>query len=243
MLATIQQEVESALTKIADHPVTVICAGRTDAGVHATCQVVHFDAKIDRGEKAWVVGSNSLLAKSIRVLSATTVPPDFHARFSATSRRYHYVIMQRKIAPAILYQRVTHVPFELNVSAMHEAAQALLGEQDFTSFRAAGCQSKTPFRNVSRVSVFRQGAFVVVDIQANAFLQHMVRNIVGALLEIGQGLRPVDWIGELLAARNRSAAGVTAPPDGLYLVAVGYPDKFRLPLRLNLPSFLDVSGT
>lgn len=239
MLATIQMEVETALSKIANHPVVVSCAGRTDAGVHATCQVIHFDTQADRGEKAWIVGSNSLLMKSVRVLTATRVAPDFHARFSATSRRYHYVILQRKIAPAILYKRVTHIAQELDVEAMNTAAQALLGEQDFSSFRAAGCQSKTPFREVTRANVYRQGAFVILDIQANAFLQHMVRTIVGSLLEIGQGRRSPDWLGELLSRRDRTEAGVTAPPDGLYLVAVTYPDKYQLPLRLVIPGFLD----
>lgn len=242
MLATIQLEVETALSKIANHPVTVTCAGRTDAGVHATCQVIHFDAQVDRGEKAWVVGSNSLLVKSIRVLTASRVSGDFHARFSALSRRYLYVILQRKIAPAILYKRVTHVAQELDVAAMHTTAQALLGEQDFSSFRAAGCQSKTSARNVMRADVYRQGAFVILDIQANAFLQHMVRNIVGALLEVGQGQRPQNWIADLLARRDRTEAGATAHPDGLYLVDVGYPDKFKLPVRLSLPSFLETES-
>lgn len=240
MLATIQQEVEAALSKIADHSVAVTCAGRTDAGVHATCQVIHFDSQNDRDEKAWVTGSNSLLVKSVRVLTATRVSEEFHARFSATSRRYFYVILQRKIAPAILYKRVTHIAEELDVEAMHAAAQSLLGEQDFTSFRAAGCQSKSSHRLVTRATVYRQGAFVILDIQANAFLQHMVRNIAGSLLAVGRGERPVNWVGELLALRDRTAGDVTAPPDGLYLVAVTYPDKFQLPIGLALPSFLDI---
>ena len=242
LLATIQLEVETALSKIANHPVTVICAGRTDTGVHATSQVIHFDAQIDRGEKAWIVGTNSLLVKSVRVLTATRVAADFHARFSALSRRYYYIILQRKIAPAILYKRVTHIAQELDVAAMNLAAQALLGEQDFSSFRAASCQSRSPFREVTRAHVFRQGAFVVLDIQANAFLQHMVRNIVGSLLEIGQGRQSTEWLHEVLSLHDRNAAAMTAPPDGLYLVSVAYPDKFQLPLQLALPSFLDFAN-
>lgn len=242
MLATIQLEVETALAKIADHPVTVICAGRTDTGVHATCQVIHFDARIDRGEKAWIAGTNSLMVRSVRVLTATRVAADFHARYSALSRRYYYVILQRKIAPAILYKRVTHIAEELDIAAMNLAAQALLGEQDFSSFRAASCQSKSPFREVTRANVFRQGAFVVLDIQANAFLQHMVRNIAGSLLEIGRGRQSPEWLREVLALRDRNIAAITAPPDGLYLVSVAYPDKFKLPLQLSLPSFLDFSN-
>lgn len=239
LLATIQQEVETALSKIADHPVSTVCAGRTDTGVHATSQVIHFDAQIDRGEKAWIVGTNSLLVKSVRVLTATRVTADFHARFSALSRRYYYVILQRKIAPAIFYKRVTHIAEELDVAAMNLAAQALIGEQDFSSFRAASCQSRSPFREVTRAHVFRQGAFVVFDIQANAFLQHMVRNIVGSLLEIGAGRQPSEWLREVLALRDRTLAAMTAPSDGLYLVSVAYPDKFQLPLQLALPGFLD----
>lgn len=237
-VATIQHEVEAALSKIANHPVTVICAGRTDAGVHATCQVIHFECAIDRGEKAWVMGGNSLLPRTVRILTATAVPSDFHARFSAQSRRYLYLIYQRAIAPAIMYKRVTHVPALLDVDAMHAAAQSLLGEQDFTSFRAAGCQSKSSWRNVMRAEVTRRGAFVILDIQANAFLQHMVRNIVGALLEIGHGRQNPTWIGELLAQRDRTLGAVTAPPDGLYLVQVGYPERFDLPAGAARPGFL-----
>ncbi len=238
-VSTIQQEVESALSRIADHPVSVICAGRTDAGVHATCQVIHFDSAIDRGEKAWVMGANSLLPRTVRILSATAVQPDFHARFSAQSRRYLYLIYQRQIASAIMHKRVTHVPQLLDVEAMNTAAQSLLGEQDFTSFRAAGCQSKSSFRNVMRAEVSRRGAFVIFDIQANAFLQHMVRNIVGALLEVGGGRQDSTWIAQLLAQRDRTLAAITAPPDGLYLVQVGYPEHYDIPAGAVRPGFLE----
>lgn len=238
-VATIQQEVEAALSKVANHPVTVICAGRTDAGVHATCQVIHFDCKIDRGEKAWVMGGNSLLPRSIRLLSATPVGDDFHARFSALSRRYLYMIYQRKIAPAILYKRATHVATSLDVEAMQTAAQHLLGERDFSSFRAAGCQSNSAWRNVIRADVSRRGTFVMLDIQANAFLQHMVRNIVGALLEVGTGRQSPDWIADLLGIRDRTRGAVTAPSDGLYLVQVEYPEQFPLPAGAARPGFLE----
>jgi tRNA pseudouridine38-40 synthase len=234
-LNTVQHELEQALSKIADHKVTVSCAGRTDSGVHATCQVVHFECKIDRGEKAWVIGSNSILPPDIRVVWARNVSDDFHARFSALFRRYQYVILEGKVESAILAGRVTQQRPGLDHHAMNEAAQLLLGERDFTSFRAAGCQSKTPNRNVHAVSVTRSGNFVLLDIQANAFLQHMVRNIAGSLLSIGRGEQDPRWIGQLLDARDRGKAGVTASPDGLYLVGVGYPAEFNLPDCLIFP--------
>jgi tRNA pseudouridine38-40 synthase len=237
-VATVQQEVERALSRVAAHSVSVTCAGRTDAGVHATSQVVHFDCKQNRGEKAWTRGVNSLLPRSIRVLWAREVGEDFNARFTAEARRYHYVIYTRKQASAILDRRVTHFPFELDVEAMNSAAQALVGEQDFTSFRAAGCQSSTPNRNVHKIKVSAFCDFVLVDIEANAFLQHMVRNIVGSLLVIGRGLKPVTWIRELLEMRNRCEAAMTAAPHGLYLVQVMYPVAFGLPVGVMTPPFL-----
>ena len=240
--ATIQQEVESAVAKVANHPVTVICAGRTDSGVHATSQVVHFDCVIDRGRKAWVAGCNSLLPDSISILDAMAVKLDFHARFSASARRYNYVIQQRDTAPAILSHRVLHIPQTLDIAAMHCAAQALLGEQDFSAFRAAGCQSKTSLRNVTEIRVLGLGSFVVIDIQANAFLQHMVRNIVGSLLAIGKGSQPTTWIADLLAAKDRTRAAVTAKPDGLYLTGVSYPDHPELPSRSIPPSFIEAAA-
>ena len=237
--ASIQQEIETALTRVADHRVTVICAGRTDAGVQATSQVLHFDCTIDRGRKAWVTGCNSLLPSSIRILDARVMEPDFHARFSATARRYNYIIQQRETAPAILAQRVLHVRRPVDVDAMHGAAQALLGEQDFSAFRAAACQSRTPFRNVTSVRVISLGSFIVIDIQANAFLQHMVRNIVGSLLAIGAGSRPATWIADLLAGQDRTRAAVTAKPAGLYLTQVTYPDQTGLTAAYIPPGFIE----
>ena len=233
---------EHALGQVADADIKTICAGRTDAGVHATCQVIHFDTPIDRGEKAWIRGVNSLLPDSIRVLWAKNVSAEFHARFSATSRRYQYVIYQRDTAPAIMAGHVTHVRDLLDCIAMHNAAQHLLGEQDFSVFRAAGCQSNTPFRNVSQVSVTRQGRFIVIDIRANAFLQHMVRNITGALLDIGRGEQDVDWIKQLIGLKDRARSSATAAPDGLYLVGVSYPGEFKLPACEAIPAFLPSSA-
>jgi len=176
------------------------------------------------------------------VLWAREVDNGFNARFSAEARRYHYVIYTRKQASAILEGRVTHIPFKLDVEAMDSAAQALLGEQDFTSFRAAGCQSSTPNRNVHKVTVSSHNDFVLIDIEANAFLQHMVRNIAGSLLVIGRGQKPVTWIAELLALRNRCEAAMTAAPHGLYLVQVKYPPSSGLPVGVLAPPFVDIDA-
>lgn len=236
--STVQGSIEAALSQIADSPISTTCAGRTDAGVHATCQVIHFDTPVDRGIKAWTVGVNSLLPDTVRVLWASRVANDFHARFSATARRYQYLIYQRDVASAVLAGHVTHVRQTLDVNAMHSAAQALPGERDFSVFRAAGCQSRSPFRQVNHARVERRGEFIVFDVRANAFLQHMVRNMAGALLDIGKGLRPPQWMSDLLASKDRTRSGVTAPPDGLYLVAVDYPTDSGLPDSSRLPPFL-----
>ena len=242
MLDTVQSELERALSQIANTQITTICAGRTDAGVHATCQVAHFDSPIDRPEKAWTRGVNSLLPSSVRVLWARNVNQQFHARFSATARRYQYVFYQRKTASAIMKSRATHVVKPLDVNAMNRAAQYLLGEQDFSVFRAAGCQAKSPFRRITMAAVSKRNGFIVFDIQANAFLQHMVRNIAGVLLEIGQGGRDPDWINELIACRDRPQGGLTAAPDGLYLTGVAYPSDFSLPQCYEIPVFLQIAG-
>lgn len=235
---TVQESLESALGQVADHPVTLHCAGRTDAGVHATGQVVHFDARFDRPERAWVRGGNALLPPTISICWSRQVAADFHARFSATSRRYRYVFYNNKVKPAILSNLVTHHYRKLDEEAMHEAAQQLLGENDFTSFRGAACQSSTPMRNLMHLSVTRQGDFVILDITANAFLLHMVRNIAGVLQAIGEGVKPVEWAAQVLASKDRKLAGVTAHADGLYLVKVAYPDHYGLPEPTPGPAFL-----
>ncbi|WP_238946828.1 tRNA pseudouridine(38-40) synthase TruA [Seongchinamella unica] len=226
---TVQQELEAALSSVANAPVRAHCAGRTDTGVHGHCQIVHFDAPVARAPKAWVLGANASMAADVRLHWATPVAADFHARFSARSRRYRYLIANTQVRPAMLGGQLTWHRYPLDAGAMHEAAQSLLGEQDFSAFRAAACQSTTPMRNVEAVSVFRRGELLVVDIQANAFLHHMVRNIAGSLMAVGSGRKPRSWIGDLLAAGDRTLAADTAPPHGLYLVDVIYPDRFGLP--------------
>lgn len=226
---SVQAALESALTKIANEPISVVCAGRTDAGVHATGQVVHFDTGNSRAIQAWSMGVNSNLPKDIAVRWAAEVPTEFHARFSATARRYRYVICNQKLRPGILQAGVTHVYTPIDATRMHRAAQCLLGENDFTSFRAAHCQSNTPYRNVHEISVRRFGEYVIVEVQANAFVHHMVRNIVGSLLEIGKGEQAEQWLADVLAARDRTQAAATAKPDGLYLVEVIYPESTGLP--------------
>lgn len=228
--ASVQAEVEKALARIADHPVRLSVAGRTDAGVHATGQVAHFNTTAQRSVRAWTLGANNYLPKDIALLWAHVVGQEFDARFSARWRRYQYIVHQRSTRSA-LQQNVTWIHHDLDVEVMHYAAQCLLGEQDFSAFRAAACQSTSPMRNLQQIKVFRHGEFVVFDITANAFVHHMVRNIVGSLLEVGKGERAPEWIAQLLAHRDRRQGGVTAPADGLHLVAVGYDESYGLPQR------------
>lgn len=191
-----------------------------------------------RKDAAWTLGVNANLPGDIAVRWVKAAPDDFHARFSATARRYRYVIYNQRLRPAVLSQGVTHFYEPLDAERMQRAAQCLIGENDFTSFRAVQCQSRTPWRNVMHINVSRYGAYVVVDIKANAFVHHMVRNIVGSLMEVGAGHQPESWIAELLAAKDRTLAAATAKAEGLYLVSVDYPDRFDLPKPPMGPLFL-----
>jgi tRNA pseudouridine38-40 synthase len=228
-VVAIQDVLQEGLSAVAATSIRVQCAGRTDTGVHAFSQLIHFDTPVARSCKAWVVGGNASLPHDIRLHWATPVNDEFHARFSALARCYRYIIANTPIRPALMQGQVTWHRRPLDESSMHNAAQVLLGEQDFSAFRAASCQSRTPMRNVHRIDVARRGDLVVIDIKANAFLHHMVRNITGALLAVGDGRRPPTWIAELLSGRDRSVAAETAPADGLYLVEVEYPAQFGLP--------------
>jgi tRNA pseudouridine38-40 synthase len=226
---TVQGELEQALSRIADEPVALVCAGRTDTGVHATGQVVHFDTVAERDARAWVRGGNSLTAAGVTVRWARPVAADFHARFSASARRYLYVLSDGTPVSALLRDRVAQFPRALDEGRLTEAARYLVGEQDFTSFRAAGCQARHAVREVLDVAVHRRGPLLGFEVCANAFLQHMVRNLVGSLALVAQGDREPGWIAELLAARDRTLAGPAAPPQGLYLVEVRYPEALALP--------------
>lgn len=228
-VGTVQDTLEQALSVVADQAVRVHCAGRTDSGVHAAAQWVHFPAPCKRSLGAWVRGGNANLPRDIRILHAVAVPPDFHARHSALARHYRYIIANTPVPSALCRDRATWVREPLDAARMHGSAQALLGERDFSAFRAASCQSRTPMRCVHQVSVRRSGSLVALDISANAFLHHMVRNIAGSLIAVGVGKREPDWIAALLHCRDRTRAAATAPPDGLYLTGVTYPAHFGLP--------------
>lgn len=226
---SVQRAVEQALGKVANHPVRVYCAGRTDTGVHATGQVIHFDSQVERSERSWVFGANANLPKDVCIRWARPVSEDFHARFSALKRAYRYVIFSRDVRPTFLAHRVAWEYRPLELARMQAAARHLEGEHDYSSYRALGCQAKSPVRTVHRLEITQRDEFFFIDIEANAFLHHMVRNIAGVLMAIGAGERDTDWSREVLGYRDRTLGGVTAPPYGLYLVRVGYPAEFGLP--------------
>ncbi|MBI4988068.1 MAG: tRNA pseudouridine(38-40) synthase TruA [Rhodocyclales bacterium] len=226
---TVQDALERALAEIADAPVRVICAGRTDAGVHAAAQTVHFDTPAARPENAWVRGVNAHLPDSIAVRWSRVVPDDFHARFSARSRSYRYVLYNHAVRPALLHGKVGWFHLQLDIEAMRAGAALLAGEQDFSAFRAAECQAKSPVKTLHQADVRREGDYVIFDFRATAFLHHMVRNMVGALVYVGKAAQPPQWIAELIACRDRSHAAPTFSPNGLYLSGVEYEARWQLP--------------
>lgn len=228
-IRTVQATLESVLSQIAAHPVHLQGAGRTDAGVHATNMVAHFDSTAIRPIKGWLLGANSSLPKDIALQWIKPVAADFHARFKAQSRRYRYVVYSSPSRPALLHKQVTHAYYPLDVDKMIQAASKFEGTHNFESFRASSCQSKQPVRHVSHCRLIQHGCYLVLDIQADGFLHHMVRNIMGCLLEIGQGMYEIDHIDEIFAAEDRKAAGITAPSDGLYFIQADYPQHFELP--------------
>lgn len=226
---TVQGVLEAALSKVANHPVRVVCAGRTDTGVHALGQVVHFDTDSLRGERNWLLGCNVNLPADVAVTWVQPVAPEFSARFSATSRRYRYFILNRTPRSAVLANRVTWIHRPLDESRMQKASSDLLGEHDFSSYRAVACQAKSPIRTLYQLDVERCGDFIVLKLHANAFLHHMVRNIAGVLMAIGRGEQPLGWAKSVLDLRDRTLGGVTAPADGLYLESVAYPAEYAIP--------------
>jgi tRNA pseudouridine38-40 synthase len=230
---TVQAVLQAALSRVADCPVKVYCAGRTDSGVHATGQVAHFDTDVVRSDRAWLLGTNTYLPPDVAVTWVRNVPDIFHARFKATGRVYRYLICNRMAPPASLAGKLTWDYRPLDVKRMQAAADLLIGEHDFSAFRAQACQAKTAVRTLRRLTVWRDGDLVGCELEANAFLYHMVRNIVGVLTAIGAGAAEPGWAGQLLADRDRSKGGVTAAPDGLYLVEVHYPTEFDLPRTRN----------
>ena len=225
----VQQRVEEALSVVANQPVEVICAGRTDTGVHASGQVVHFDTDSERTERGWLLGANTNLPDDVNVSWVAPVSDDFHARFSATSRSYRYLILNRLQRSALHRDRAWWVYEPLDAERMHEAAQRLLGEHDFSAFRAAGCQANTAVRTMMDISVSRDGDWITLEVTANAFLQHMVRNIMGTVATVGLGEQSTEWLSDVLESRDRKAGGIAAPAHGLTLVDVAYPEEFGIP--------------
>ncbi len=226
---TVQDHLERALAVIHGAPVHTVTAGRTDAGVHASAQVVHFDAEHLRPQQAWVRGVNAHLPEGITVLWAQAMAEDFHARFSARERYYRYLLLNRPVRPALLAGRVGWMHGHLDEVAMNQAAEHLLGTHDFSAFRAAECQARTPIRDLREARISRVGEMLTLEFRANAFLHHQVRNMVGALVWVGLGRRSPEWVAEVLASRDRARAAATFPPDGLYLAGVRYDSCHCLP--------------
>ena len=228
-VSSVQQTAEAAFSRIADEPVGLICAGRTDAGVHALAQIAHFDTRALRDERSWILGANANLPDSISIRWARAVPGHFHARYSAEARTYRYFVLNRLGRSALAAHRAALIYRPLDAARMSAAAALLLGEHDFSAFRAAGCQARSPIRRLYTLEVQRRGDHVIIEATANAFLQHMVRNLVGLLLQIGVGKAPPEWAAEVLAGRDRTRSAPTAPAAGLYFWKVAYPKAFGLP--------------
>ena len=226
---TVQEQLQKALTCVANHPIVVQCAGRTDAGVHAIGQVVHFDSDAVRSTRNWLLGTNVNLPDDVNINWIIPVAADFHARFSAVKRSYKYVIYNGKTRSSIWRNRAVWERRELDLELMQLAAKPLVGTHDFSSFRAVACQAKSPVRSLTKLELSRDGEIITIELTANAFLHHMVRNIAGVLITIGCGERPVSWAREVLEHMDRTLGGITAPPQGLYLTNVGYPSEFGLP--------------
>jgi tRNA pseudouridine38-40 synthase len=226
---SVQGTVERAVSLVADESVSIVAAGRTDAGVHAVGQVAHFDTRAERSDRSWLLGVTSNLPPEISLDWVLPVPESFHARYSAVARTYHYLILNRPMRSALYHDRAWWVRGELDLEAMQDAARLLLGEHDFSAFRAAQCQAKTPMRDLQVLDLRRAGAFIIVECRANAFLHHMVRNIVGSLVRVGRGEASPEWLHSVLESRDRRAAGMTAEAGGLYLSRVHYPTDLGIP--------------
>jgi tRNA pseudouridine38-40 synthase len=226
---SVQAELEAALGSVADVPLRVVAAGRTDAGVHARCLAVHFDTEVQRSSRAWLLGTNTRLPPSIALRWVREVPGHFHARYSAIARSYRYVILNRLSRPALANSRVTFIHRPLKLAPMQAAATALVGEHDFSAFRSVHCQARSPVRRMQSIELVQRGEYIIAEVTANAFLHHMVRNIMGLLIDVGEGRLPVERAAELLALKDRRQAPATAPAAGLYLWRVHYPALFELP--------------
>lgn len=230
-ISSVQSEVEQAISIVADHKVHVVCSGRTDSKVHSIGQVIHFKTFAIRKNIDWLLGINNCLPKNITIQWIKEVSNIFHARHSAVSRCYRYIIYNHMLPSAILYNRVNYIRSMLNIQDMFQASQCIIGEHDFTSFRSVQCQSHTPFRKITYINIFKMNKFIFIDIEANSFLQHMVRNIIGCLIEIGKMKKHFTWIIYVLNKKNRQFCGPTANPSGLYLFTVKYPSNFNLPIN------------
>jgi tRNA pseudouridine38-40 synthase len=223
-IRTVQQVVEKALSNIADHPVRVFCSGRTDAGVHAIEQVIHFETSVGREDKAWLFGGNVKLPHDVNFVWVKRVDENFHARFNAHARRYHYKIHNTPVRSALVAKHTLWEPRTLDTEAMSKSAEYLLGKHDFSAFRSSLCQAKSPIKTIEFIKLTKHGNEILLDIKANAFLHHMVRNIIGTLLKVGRDEKSVEWVKEVLDSKQRKQIGPTTPPQGLYFIKAFYPN-------------------